>query len=233
MLAYSGVAHAGFLLTGLVAGAVAVPNLWFYLVAYTMVLVASFAVVAVVAPPPAATVRCVPERVEHPVALSRCRARPYAHRPGRHPGDLRFRRQVRHLRAAWGAGFQWLVILGLLASVAAFFFYLRVIVVMYFTAPVQVEAPGTATARPEVPAAVRWLAVVVVTVTLVLGVVPGPCSSCSPTAPPESARREGGMRTAFQAGGDEEIAPAGRGWVGAAGHGRSTGPRPGTDPRRR
>ena len=49
MLAYSGVAHAGFLLTGLVAGAVAVPNLWFYLVAYTMVLVASFAVVAVVA----------------------------------------------------------------------------------------------------------------------------------------------------------------------------------------
>ena len=49
MLAYSGVAHAGFLLTGLVAGAEAVPNLWFYLVAYTMVLVAGFAVVAVVA----------------------------------------------------------------------------------------------------------------------------------------------------------------------------------------
>ncbi len=76
--------------------------------------------------------------------------------------------------AAWGAGFEWLVILGLVASVAAFFFYLRVIVVMYFTAPVQAEAPGTATARPEVPATVRWLAVVVVTVTLVLGVIPGP-----------------------------------------------------------
>ena len=48
MLAYSGVAHAGFILTGVVAGAAATTGIWFYLAAYTVQLVAGFAVVAAV-----------------------------------------------------------------------------------------------------------------------------------------------------------------------------------------
>ena len=176
MLAYSGVAHAGFLLTGLVAGAEAVPNLWFYLVAYTMVLVAGFAVVAVVAATSGG------DTSMRSLSGLSTRASPFLAAVlavllialAGIPITSGFVAKFGVFAAAWGAGFEWLVLLGLVASVAAFFFYLRVIVVMYFTAPVQAEAPGTATARPEVPAQIRWLAVVVVTVTLVLGVIPGP-----------------------------------------------------------
>ena len=175
MLAYSGVAHAGFLLTGLVAGAEAVPNLWFYLVAYTMVLVAGFAVVAVVAATSGGdtSMRSLSGLSTRSPFLAAVLAVLLIALAGI-PITSGFVAKFGIFAAAWGAGFEWLVLLGLVASVAAFFFYLRVIVVMYFTAPVQAEAPGTATARPEVPAQIRWLAVVVVTVTLVLGVIPGP-----------------------------------------------------------
>ncbi|HEX2369447.1 MAG TPA: NADH-quinone oxidoreductase subunit N [Acidimicrobiia bacterium] len=175
MLAYSGVAHAGFLLTGLVAGAAAVPNLWFYLVAYTMVLVTAFAVVAVVAATSGGdtSMRSLSGLSTRSPFLAAVLAILLIALAGI-PITSGFVAKFGIFAAAWGAGFEWLVILGLVASVAAFFFYLRVIVVMYFTAPVQAEAPGTATARPEVPATIRWLAVVVVTVTLVLGVIPGP-----------------------------------------------------------
>ena len=135
ILAYSGVAHAGFLLTGLVAGAEAVPNLWFYLVAYTMVLVAGFAVVAVVAAtsggdtsmrslsgmstrsPFLAAVLAVLLIALAGIPITSGFVASSASSPRR------------------GVGFECLVLLGLVASVAAFFFYLRVIVVMYFTAP--------------------------------------------------------------------------------------------------
>ena len=41
--------------------------------------------------------------------------------------------------AAWRANFEWLVIVALVASVAAFFFYLRVIVLMYMHEPAVAE----------------------------------------------------------------------------------------------
>ncbi|GIU91516.1 MAG: hypothetical protein KatS3mg011_0422 [Acidimicrobiia bacterium] len=51
MLAYSGVAHAGFILTGVVAGGAATTAVWFYLAVYVLQLVGAFAVVAAVSGP--------------------------------------------------------------------------------------------------------------------------------------------------------------------------------------
>jgi NADH-quinone oxidoreductase subunit N len=68
--------------------------------------------------------------------------------------------------AAIGAGYLWLVIVGLVASVAGLFFYLRIIVLMYFE---DGEAPAPATTRGAGSALA-----VAAAVTLVVGVVPWP-----------------------------------------------------------
>jgi len=67
---------------------------------------------------------------------------------------------------AWAAGHEWVVIVGVLASVVAFFLYLRVIVTMYMDEPA-----GEAAAAPL---GVRWVTSVAVVVTLLFGVFPGP-----------------------------------------------------------
>ena len=83
--------------------------------------------------------------------------------------------------AAWDAGFAWLVIVGLLASVAAFFFYLRLIVIMYFQQPddddVTMEAEATSPG-------VRWVVVFSSVVTIILGVFPGPLLDLMSNASP-------------------------------------------------
>ena len=51
MLAYSSVAHAGFILTALVAGTAGVGEMWFYVATYAVQVVAAFGVAAVVSGP--------------------------------------------------------------------------------------------------------------------------------------------------------------------------------------
>ena len=48
LLAYSGVAHAGFILTGLASGSQGAASVWFYLAVYTVQLVAAFSVISAV-----------------------------------------------------------------------------------------------------------------------------------------------------------------------------------------
>src|SRR5690606_30034461 len=67
---------------------------------------------------------------------------------------------------AWAAGHEWVVIVGVLASVVAFFLYLRVIVTRFMD-----ELAGEAAAAPL---GVRWVTSVAVVVTLLFGVLPGP-----------------------------------------------------------
>ena len=76
--------------------------------------------------------------------------------------------------AAWRADFEWLVILALVASVAGFFFYLRVIVLMYMHERALAEAAGTMRARFEPVGSLRWVLIVAVAVTLALGIYPTP-----------------------------------------------------------
>jgi NADH-quinone oxidoreductase subunit N len=177
MLAYSGVAHAGFMLTGLVSGVGGVPAVWFYLATYAIQLVGAFLVTVIVSGP-------------------RTGASPLTDYQGlasRQPGvalamailmlglagiplTAGFVGKVGVFSAAIDAGFLWLAIAGLVVAVAGLFFYLRVIVIMYFqTAPVAAEGPGAATLHGGEPdtssQAVLGFAV---GVTVVLGVVPWP-----------------------------------------------------------
>jgi NADH-quinone oxidoreductase subunit N len=71
--------------------------------------------------------------------------------------------------SAWTGGAHWLVVVAVVISVVAAFFYIRVIVLMFFTDPV---GPVPAIARPGV----GTLAAVGVGVvaTVALGVFPGP-----------------------------------------------------------
>ncbi len=71
--------------------------------------------------------------------------------------------------AAWTGGAHWLVVVAVVISVIAAFFYIRVIVLMFFTDPTETR---TQVVRPG------WTTLVAVTVgvvaTVALGVFPGP-----------------------------------------------------------
>lgn len=143
MLAYSSVAHAGFILTGIVAGAAGVEGVWFYLIAYTIQLIGAFGVVAVVSGSSA----------------SRSSIASYAGLASRQPllagvftilllgmGGLPlttgFVAKFGVFQQAWNAGVEWLVVVAVVASVPAFYIYLRIIVAMYMREPEDESVPA-------------------------------------------------------------------------------------------
>ena len=71
------------------------------------------------------------------------------------------------LQAAWEAGFAWVVVVGVLLSVVGAFYYLRVVKLMYFDAPV---AEITIAPRADT----RWVLSLAALATLTLGIVPQP-----------------------------------------------------------
>jgi len=172
LLAYSSVAHAGFILTALVAGRGGLGDMWFYLATYAVQVLGAFTVAAA-------------------VSGDRAGRSPLAHWAGLGrrapwlaaamtlmllamagiPLTAGFAGKVAVFRAAIDAGYLWLVIVAVLATVAGLFFYLRVIVAMYLSGPEE------AAALPAGPA-VGWGARVVLTVaaaaTLVFGIAPWP-----------------------------------------------------------
>jgi NADH-quinone oxidoreductase subunit N len=77
---------------------------------------------------------------------------------------------------AWTAGFEWLVVVGAVTSVIAFFIYLRVILVMYMD-----DAPDHVVAAPLTT---RWVLGLVVLATLVFGLFPGPLLDLAGNAVP-------------------------------------------------
>lgn len=169
MLAYSGVAHAGFILTGLVAGSVAGPGVMFYLATYSVMVVGAFAAVTAVSGPassgsPFEEYRGLGGR--SPVVAAVLATLMIA--MSGMPLTAGFIGKFQVFTSAWDNGYEWLVIVGLLASVAAFFFYLRLVVLMYFGGD---EAPGPAVA---VATSMRWVLILSAGATVVLGVFPGP-----------------------------------------------------------
>jgi NADH-quinone oxidoreductase subunit N len=172
MLAYSSVAHAGFLLTGLTAAdSVGIQAAMFYLIAYAIMTLGAFGVVMMVA-----------SRGEEHTTLA-----DFAGLGRRSPGlaalmtvfllslagippTAGFIAKVGVFSAAIDAGNWPLVMVAVVASVAAAFFYLRVIVFMYMVVP-ETAADGEVVASPgSMPNAA---AVVLAVGTLVLGVFPG------------------------------------------------------------
>ncbi len=137
MLAYSSIAHVGYMLVGLVAGGAAGAGaVLFYLLAYTFTTAGTFGVITL-------CVRAGEEAVD---------VRDYAGLGRRHP-VLAFALALLLLSlvgipplagfvgkfylfgAAVRAGFVWLAVLGVLNSAIAAYYYLRVIVTMYMQEP--------------------------------------------------------------------------------------------------
>ena len=178
MLAYSSVAHAGFILIGLAAGnALGRQGAMFYLASYAAMIVGAFAVVMFVS---------VTGEQDLDIADYRGLAR---RRPvlgaalalfllslAGIPPTAGFIGKITVFSAALQAGDVWLVVLAVLASVVAAFFYLRLVVLIYVEEEepaVAVGASGAASVGLRVRSGVASLAVAIPAVlTVLFGVFP-------------------------------------------------------------
>ena len=178
MLAYSSIAHAGFILTGLTApGAVGIRSAVFYLVAYAAMTVGAFGTVMLVSGRGEERTRIADYAGlarTNPVAAALMTL--FLLSLAGIPPTAGFIAKVNVFSAAIGAGYWELVLIGVLMSVAAAFFYLRVIVLMYMQEPEEVPATGTTDEVGVVARNVAGSAAVLVVpaaATLVLGIFPG------------------------------------------------------------
>ncbi len=171
LLAYSGVAHAGFMLTAFVAGPVAIPNIMFYLTTYVIQLVGAFTVVSVVSGVRSGASQLADYKgmFERSPRLAMMLAIFMLGMAGI-PFFSGFVGKVAVFGSAIGAGYTWLVIVALVAAVAGLFFYLRVVVVMFFEPAA--DAPGTATAGPELRGGAGFVVYLTAGLTVLFGVVP-------------------------------------------------------------
>ena len=133
MLAYSSIAHAGFVLTGVVATSDrGVSGALFYLATYGVTVLGAFAVVTVLAGREEKKVRLSDYRglfFEHPLLAGALTL--FLLSLAGVPLTSGFVGKLLVFGAAIEAGYAWLVVVGVLASAVAAFFYLRVMVVMY------------------------------------------------------------------------------------------------------
>lgn len=169
LLAYSSIAHAGFLLAGVVATSEdGVSSVLFYLGAYSFVTLGAFAVVTLVR-----------DAGGEATALSKWAGL------GRRsplvaavfavfllafagiPLTSGFAGKFAVFKAAAQSGAGWLVVVGVLSSAIAAFFYIRVIVLMFFNEP-KADGPTVAVPSPLTTTAIA----IGVTATLVLGLAP-------------------------------------------------------------
>jgi len=174
MLAYSSIAHAGFLLTGVIglgsgAGGSGLAATIFYLLVYGVTTVGVFAVLTLVRDGDGEAGHLsqwagLAQRSPLTAAVMSLFLLSLAGIPL----TSGFTGKFAVFRAAIEAGAWPLVVVGLLASAVAAFFYLRVIVLMYFSPP----APdGPTVGVPGLPTTI--VLAITATATIVLGIVPG------------------------------------------------------------
>ena len=168
MLAYSSIAHGGYLLAGLVAGnEVGKAAILFYLAAYALTNLGAFGVIALIG----SRERANDDLRDyaglwhtHPALASLMTF--FLLSLGGFPPTAGFIAKWYIFSAAIGSGYYGLAIIGVLSSVVSVFFYLRIVVMMYMT---------DRDARP-VPAPISRLAmgglVVAMLGVLYLGVLP-------------------------------------------------------------
>jgi NADH-quinone oxidoreductase subunit N len=176
MLAYSSIAHAGFVLTGMVATdtirpdgeVLGVSSVLFYLVAYGFSTIGAFAVVTLVRD--AAGEATHLSQWAGLASRSKVTALVFTFFLAAFAGiplTSGFIGKFAVFTAAWEGGAQPLVIIGVVMSAVAAFFYFRVVVLMFFSAP---AADGPTVV---VPSPLTTLAIALgVAVTLLLGVYP-------------------------------------------------------------
>jgi len=171
MLAYSSIAHAGFILTGIVAAdSIGTAAVLFYLAAYGFATVGAFAVVTLVRDAGGEATHLAKwaglgKRAPVLAATFALFLLAFAGIPL----TSGFVGKLVVFSAAIEAGALPLVIVGVVASAVAAFFYVRVIVLMFFSDP----APDGPTVA--VPSAWTTVGIAVgVAATVVLGILPGP-----------------------------------------------------------
>jgi NADH-quinone oxidoreductase subunit N len=171
MLAYSSVAHAGFILTGLTAANyIGIRAAMFYLLSYATMTVGAFGVVMLVS-----------SRGESRTSLEDYTGL-FSKSPvlaalmtvfmlslAGIPPTAGFIAKLGVFSAAAGAGHWPLVLIGVVSSVVAAFFYLRVIVLMYMREPLETGSEVEPDGAPVQSALISSLAAV----TLALGLFPG------------------------------------------------------------
>ncbi|MGH3355120.1 MAG: NADH-quinone oxidoreductase subunit N, partial [Nocardioidaceae bacterium] len=179
MLAYSSIAHAGFILTGLVGvqeateGSASITSLTailFYLVTYGFTTLGAFAVVTVVRDSSGESThlsRWAGLGKRSPVVASVFALFMLAFLGL--PLTSGFTGKWAVFTSAWAGGAEALVVIAVLASVITAFVYIRVIVLMFFSDPVG-DGPTVA-----VPSALTTVVIAVgVIATVLLGILPDP-----------------------------------------------------------
>jgi NADH-quinone oxidoreductase subunit N len=167
MLAYSSIAHAGYLMLGIIAttptGKAAV---LFYLLSYAVTNLGALGIVALLG-----TAEHQHDQLRDFAGLAKSRPGLAALMTvfllslGGFPPMAGFIGKWYIFAAAVERGYYWLAIIGVLTSVVSVFFYLRIVVMMYMT-------EGADTVRPRVPAtALAGLALATIAV-FYLGVLP-------------------------------------------------------------
>ncbi len=174
LLAYSSIAHAGFILTAVIAAsATGLSSSLFYLAAYGLTTVGAFAVVMLVRDPGGEAnhlSRWAGLGKRSPVVAGIFALFLLAF--AGIPLTSGFTGKFAVFQAAIAGGAMPLVIVGVLSSAIAAFFYVRIIVLMFFSDPVP-DGPEVV-----VPNLFTGTAVGVGTLaTIVLGIVPGPVLS--------------------------------------------------------
>ncbi len=165
MLAYSSIAHAGYVLIGVLArdwAAVA-----FYMLVYTIMNLGCFAIVALWA-------RQGDERVQIADYAGLGFRQPLLSFPlaiflvslAGFPGTAGFVAKFWLFKSAWGAGFPELVIIGVLNTVVSVYYYLYVVIVMFFREPKE-EVP-----RVPLPRAFAATLLVALVGVFYLGLLP-------------------------------------------------------------
>ncbi|MFJ6719569.1 NADH-quinone oxidoreductase subunit NuoN [Streptomyces sp. NPDC091259] len=169
LLAYSSIAHAGFILAGVIAtSAEGVKSVLFYLGAYSFVTIGAFAVVTLVRDAGGEATHLskwagLGRRSPLTAAVFAVFLLAFAGIPL----TSGFAGKFAVFKAAAEGGAGTLVVVGVISSAIAAFFYIRVIVLMFFSEP---KADGPTVAVPS-PLTMTTIAVGVA-VTLVLGVAP-------------------------------------------------------------
>jgi NADH-quinone oxidoreductase subunit N len=142
MLAYSSIAHAGYILVGMVAGKEAgTAGMLYYLLAYTFTNVGAFGVVALVGRKGEANVMIDDYRglaKVHPLLALVMSI--FLFSLAGIPPTAGFVGKFTIFSAAISSGYIWLVIIGVLTSAASVFYYFRVIMKMYMETPEKLPA---------------------------------------------------------------------------------------------
>ena len=154
MLAYSSIAHAGFILTAFVGASQAasgrrpgpltsVSSVMFYLVAYGAATIGAFAVVTMVRDTSGeATLLASWVGLGRRSPLAAVVFSLFMLSFAGIPLTSGFIGKWAVFAAAWSGGAHWLVVVAVVISVVAAFFYIRVIVLMFFTEPTETRTGG-------------------------------------------------------------------------------------------